>query len=146
MSVANHVYAMRQCLPSPKQWAAALLAAGFEVVLDSEFVWWEFEGFLPATYLGQEAGFELYVESVDANQLSKRERKHIQGRDTVVTLITHSDMHEYLSSMLAAAVLCALSDGVLAEGGEPPFIPAQDAIDWARACEPEIVKLMQAEG
>ena len=118
MSVANHVYAMRQCLPSPKQWAAALLAAGFE----------------------------LYVESVDANQLSKRERKHIQGRDTVVTLITHSDMHEYLSSMLAAAVLCALSDGVLAEGGEPPFIPAQDAIDWARACEPEIVKLMQAEG
>ncbi|UOO88846.1 hypothetical protein LVJ82_15520 [Vitreoscilla massiliensis] len=146
MSVANNVYAMRQSLPTPKQWAAALLEAGFEVVLDSEFVWWEFEGFLPATYQGQEAGFELYVESVDANQLNKRERKHLQGRDTVVTLITHSDMREYVSSMLAAAVLCALSDGLLAEGGETPFIAAPDAIDWARDCEPEIVKLMQADG
>ena len=51
-----------------------------------------------------------------------------------------------MTSMLAAAVLCALSDGLLAEGGETPFIAAADAIDWARDCEPEIVKLMQADG
>ena len=142
MAVENNVFVRRQDLPTPKQWAQALLAAGFEVQLDSDFVWWDFEGFLPATYQGREAGFELYIEDVNTLQLSKRERKQLQGRDTVVTLTTHTDMREYLSSMLAAAVLCALSNGLLAEGGEPPFILASDAIDWARECEPEIAKLL----
>lgn len=142
MSVENNVFMHASKLPTPGAWAQAIKAAHFELEIDPEFSWDEFEGFLPAKYKGRDAGFELYKEDFDLAELSDSERADLGDRPLLVTLITHSDMREYISSMIAAAVLCAIADGKLAEGGEPPFIAADAAIEWARGSIPEVERLM----
>lgn len=142
MSVENNVFIRPSSLPTPADWAAAIRAAGFELDIDTDFTWDDFEGFLPAKYKGQDAGFELYKEDFDLSELSDEEQAELEDRSLLVTLVTHADMREYLSSMLASAVLCAMADGRLAEGGEPPFIKSADAIAWARDCEPDVEKLI----
>lgn len=141
MSVENNVFLRPGRLPAPAEWAAAIRDAGFELEIDSDFQWDEFEGFLPATYKGEPAGFELYVEDFDVSQLSDEEQAALGDRSLLVTLVTHSDMRQYMSSMVAAAVLCSIVDGQLAEGGEPPFIGARESVRWARECEPGVEKL-----
>ncbi|MDQ8023410.1 MAG: hypothetical protein REI94_16350 [Moraxellaceae bacterium] len=143
MSVENNVFIRPQALPTPADWASAIRAAGFELDIDTDFSWDDFEGFLPAKYKGQDAGFELYKEDFDLSELSDEEQAELEDRSLLITLVTHADMREYMSSMLAAAVLCAQADGRLAEGGEPPFIKAGDVIQWARECEPEVEKLIE---
>ena len=138
MSVENNVFLRPDALPTPEAWAQAIQAAGFELSIDTDFKWGEFDGFLPAKYKGGEAGFELYKEDFDLSELSEEEQAELGDRSLLVTLVTHSDMREYMSSMIAAAVLCAMADGRLADGGEPPFIQSADAIQWARTCEPDV--------
>ncbi|MDR6890760.1 MULTISPECIES: hypothetical protein [Variovorax] len=133
-------------LPTPEAWAEAIKAVGFELDIDPEFSWNEFEGFLPAKYKGRDAGFELYKEDFDLSELTDSERADPGDRPLLVTLITHSDMREYMSSMIAAAVLCVIADGKLAEGGEPPFIAAEANIEWARSSIPAVEKLMAHDG
>ena len=113
MSVENNVFLRPDALPAPAQWARAI----------------------------REAGFELYTQAFDLSELSLHEREELQDRSLLVTLVTHADMREYMSSMIASAVLCAIADGRLAEGGEPPFIRAADALGWARGCEPGVADL-----
>ncbi|GHE25579.1 hypothetical protein ACFOED_05065 [Vulcaniibacterium thermophilum] len=144
MSVENNIFVRPGSLPAPADWAAAIREAGFELEIDSDFRWDEFEGFLPATYKGEPAGFELYVEDFDLSELSDDEQAALEDRTLLVTLVTHADMRQYMSSMIASAVLCSMADGQLAEGGEPPFIPAAGAIEWARKCEPGVEKLFDA--
>ncbi|WP_431112991.1 hypothetical protein [Variovorax paradoxus] len=142
MSVENNVFMHASKLPTPEAWAEAIKAAGFELDIDSEFSWDDFEGFLPAKYKGRDAGFELAKEDFYLAELTNDERVEVGDRPVLVSLITHSDMREYISSMIAAAVLCAIADGKLAEGREPPFIGAEAAIEWARGSMPEVEKLM----
>lgn len=142
MSVENNVFVRPDSLPTPEKWAAAIREAGFDLEIDSDFQWAEVEGFLPATYKGEPAGFELYVEDFDLSDLSKEEQEALGDRSLLATLVTHSDMRQYMSSMIASAVLCSIADGQLAEGGEPPFIPAGKAVQWAKDCEPGVEKLL----
>lgn len=141
MSVENNVFLRPDALPAPARWARAIREAGFELQIDADFDWADVEGFLPARYKGEDAGFELYTQAFDLSGLSPREREELQDRSLLVTLVTHADMREYMSSMIASAVLCAIADGRLAEGGEPPFIRAADALGWARDCEPGVADL-----
>ena len=143
MSVENNVFMRPESLPTPERWAQAITDAGFDLSIDTDFQWDEFEGFLPAKYKGQEAGFELYKEDFNLSELSKQEQDELGDRSLLITLVTHADMREYMSSMLASAVLCAISDGRLAEAGEPPFIKAGDAVQWARECEPDVERLLK---
>jgi len=146
MSVENNIFMVRDKLPSPQEWIDAIKSNGFEMEMDTNFDVVEHEGFLPCKYQGMDAGFEYWTEEVDIDEfledemLTQEEAKHLGNRYFMVTLTTHSDFREYMTSMIAAAVLCELSDGMLAEGGEPPFISADKALTWAKDCEPEIQK------
>ena len=140
MSVENNVFLFSSNIPSPSMWRDAILKAGFEMEMDTDFDMKIFEGFLPCKYQGVDAGFEYYLETLDTEGLSDDELQEINGRDCLITLVTHSDFREYMTSMIAAAVLCSISDGLLAEGGEPPFISSLTAIEWAKECEPSIQK------
>ena len=122
MSVENNIFVKRENMPSPDAWARAIAAHGFSMTMDTDFDIDEFDGFLPCTYQGEEAGFEYYAEESDIKELlsegllTEEEAQQLQGREFLVTLETHADMREYMTSMIAAAVLCELADGMLAEG------------------------------
>ena len=146
MSVENNVFMVRENMPSPQQWLEAIKSQGFEMDMDTDFDVVEHEGFLPCKYKGQDAGFEYYAEDVDIKELledgllSDDEARQLGTRVFLVSLITHSDFREYMTSMIASGVLCSISDGMFAEGGEPPFITAAESIKWVKDCVPEIEK------
>lgn len=146
MSVENNIFIQKQNLPTPKQWIDAIQQQGFKMEMDTDFDNIEHEGYLPCKYQGQDAGFEYWTEEININELlddellSPEEAEQLGERNFMVTLTTHSDFREYMTSMIASAVLCSISDGMIAEGGEPPFISAQEAVKWAKDNEPEIQK------
>lgn len=142
MSVENSVFLRRERLPTLSQWCDAIHRAGFEMEMDVDPDIQTLEGFLPCTYKGAPAGFEFYTEELDTGGLSADELEQIGDRLFLVTLVTHADFGQYMTSMIASAVLCSISDGLLAEGGEPPFISATEAVIWAQRCEPEIARMM----
>ena len=115
-------------MPSPSEWAEALVDAGFLAELDAEFEVDEFAGFLPCRYGGADAGFEYSsgpIEFVDELELPS-------DFDFSVTFTTHSSMRELASSVVSADVLCSLSGGILVDPQGDVAVAADGAIAWAR--------------
>lgn len=48
-----------------------------------------------------------------------------------MTLTTHGDFMELTAAVIAASVLCSITDGLLLDGGIPPFISAASALQFA---------------
>lgn len=135
MSITMAVFLDGERMPTPADWARSIRAHGFALDMDPDFDPATFTGFLPCSHSGQHCGFEFFREPADHAQLDADVAARLEGRDTIVSLITHSNLRELLASDIAAGVLAALADGVLwdTEGGE--FIAAVDAIQWAKRAE-----------
>ncbi len=138
MSVENVVILNKQKMVSPAEWAAAIKEKEFDMDLDIDFDVFEMEGFLPCKYQNEDAGFEYFFDELDTEELDDNEKSVIADRQHAVVLVTHSDYREYMTSMIAAGVLCELTDGLMLEGGDMPFILADEAVKWVKDCEPEI--------
>src|SRR5687767_5524169 len=111
MSVELTVYMPRVRMPEPREWALAIVDAGFLAELDPDFDVDDFSGFLPCRYDGDDAGFEYAsgsIETIDELELP-------DDFDFSVTFATHSSMRELASSVVAAAVLCRVSGGILVD-------------------------------
>jgi len=128
MSVELTVYMARTAMPSPPDWAQAIVDAGFPAELDVEFDVDTFSGFLPCRYDGGEAGFEYLsgpIEFVDDLELPSE-------FDFSVTFVTHSSMRELASSVVSAATLCSMTAGILVDPQADVAVSASEAIAWAR--------------
>jgi hypothetical protein len=128
MSVELTVYLTRSAMPSTRDWAQAIVDAGFPAELDAEFDVDSFSGFLPCRYGHADAGFEYFsgpIEFVDELELP-------EDFDFSVTFATHSSLREFASSAVSAAVLCSLSQGILVDPQADVAVSASDAILWAR--------------
>jgi hypothetical protein len=138
MSVVMSLFLNRSRMPTPKDWAEAIRSNGFEMEMDSDFDAGSFTGFLPCKYGGQDAGFEYLRESVNRSELPDHASAQVGERDIVLSFVTHSDLRELASSLIASAVLCAISDGVLWDTESDEFIPASHALEWARSGEASV--------
>jgi hypothetical protein len=56
----------------------------------------------------------------------------------IVSFVTHADMRGLMTSVLAAGVLCSLTDGVLWDTEADELTPAVRALAWARETEAAI--------
>jgi hypothetical protein len=136
MSVVIQVFLAGERMPTPEQWAETLRTHGFDMDLDTDFDVRDFSGFLPCKYKGHDAGFEYYFEPAGpAIESDERLKAAIGDRDSVVSFVTHLDFRELMTSVIASAVLCAISDGVLFDD---QFVVANAAIAWARDSERSI--------
>lgn len=129
------VYLQRARMPTPARWASAIVEAGFETAaLDPDFDVDEHSGFLPCTLDGIASGFEYEsgpVESIDGLELP-------DTFDFSVTFTTHSDLRELACSVIAAAVLGSITDGVLVDPQADERIESDEAIAWASEMLAEI--------
>jgi hypothetical protein len=128
VSVDFTVYMARTGMPSPVEWAEAIVDAGFPAELDAELDVDTFSGFLPCRYGGADAGFEYSsgpIEFVDELELPS-------DFDFSVTFTTHSNMRELASSVASAAVLCSLCGGILVDPQGDLAVSASEAVAWAR--------------
>lgn len=131
MSVDLIVYAKRIAVPSPSDWQRAIQAAAFPVELDTDIDLDTFSGFLPCKFRDSQSGFEYF-----SSLLSKEDQQEVgapEGSDFQVTLVTHSDMKEFATSMLAAAALCNASKGLLVDPQSGEQFDAEAVLQWARS-------------
>jgi hypothetical protein len=134
MSTELTVYLQRDAMPDPSDWALAIVERGFPAELDPEFDVDSFSGYLSCRFRGSGAGFEYSsgpIEFIDDVELP-------EDFDFSVTFCTDSDPEEFASSVVCAAVLCSLSDGVLVDPQADLVVSAADAISWARDMMTEV--------
>lgn len=141
LSVESNVFVERDKMPDANQIQRALKASDFDLVIDTEFDVFGMVGFVPCTYQGEECGFEYSFEDTDLDELvddgylDQEERATLCSMASLVTLSTRSGFRDGLSATLVCAVVCALAEGMWADGGEPPFISATEAIAVAKKIE-----------
>lgn len=138
MSVEMTVFLRSEKLPTLERWSQALREAGFELVLDPSGDPRTQTGFWPATYQGKPAGFEYYRDDLEDVEIDADIAKEIGDRDTSVSFVTHSDVRELASSVIAAYVLCAISDGVFFDTEGNAFHTAAEALEQARGFAQDI--------
>jgi len=133
-------------MPAPEEWRSAIVQHGFGLEMETGFDPDLYEGFISCKYHDQETGFEFYSEESDLEELlaeeaiTGEERERIGDRDYLVTLVSDPESRSYVAAGIAAAVLCELSDGLLAPGGETPFFGPEEAIGWAKKSEPMLLE------
>ncbi|MCA9307606.1 MAG: hypothetical protein KDA16_13835 [Phycisphaerales bacterium] len=116
MSMEQSVVMQRTRMPTTAQISDKCRALGFDLTLDEADLI-EHTGFLPCTLGGAQTGFEWYAQGLgdgaasDAN-IDPAIRKHLEGRDTVVTWRTGSIEAETQAAMICAAAMIELTDGV----------------------------------
>jgi hypothetical protein len=140
MSVTMSVFVEEARVPTAIKWADAVRASGFDMDLDCDFDVHSFGEFLPCTYAGEDGGFEYFWEATSELELEDEVAKKVGCRDVVISLITEADMRGLMTSTIAGAVLCVLTDGVLWDTEANELIPAADVLRWARDMETRIKK------
>ena len=129
MSVDLIVYLRRSAMLTPSAWQQAILNAGFPVELNADFDPDTASGFRPCQFRGAVSGFEYM-----ASQLSPSDAAEVgapPGSDFSVTLVTHSDLKEFVCSAVAAGALAQASGGLLVDPQSGESFPAAEAMAWA---------------
>ncbi len=140
MSVSIVVFLHSAKLPTPSDWAEAIRTQGFDMQLDSDFDPRTKSGFLPCQYASTVAGFEYYFGEAADTEPGDAAMQRIGDRDAAVSLVTHSEMRGLVTSVIAASVLCSLSDGLLWDTEADELVPASGALGWAREMEAQLVR------
>jgi hypothetical protein len=128
VSVDLIVYLRRAAMPTPSQWQQAIRDARFQVDLDTDFDVDTFSGFLPCKFRGADSGFEYFSEMVAEEDRVETELP--PGTDFAVTLVTHSDLSEFATSLLAAGALCHASGGVLVDPQSGEGCASEQVLAW----------------
>lgn len=138
MSVENVVIVNKDKMVSLDNWREAIYDCGFELDIADDFDLIEKEGLIQCRYKGESSSFEYYFDELDQSDLDGDEKKVISERQHAVVFVTFSEYKDYISSMIAACVLCKVTDGLFLDGGEMPFILADEAVKWAKDCEMDL--------
>ncbi len=130
MSVDLIVYVKRSAMPTTQRWAEAIREAGFPLELGSDFDLDTATGFRPCKLRGVLSGFEYY-----SGRLSEQDCQDLgapSGCDFSAMLSTGSDLRECATSLIAASVLCQISNGMLYDPQAGDQHSATAVMTWAR--------------
>jgi hypothetical protein len=134
MSVTSRVLLDPARMPLPVEWARAIRAHGFAMDLEVDFDPKTMSGFLPCTHGGHPSGFEYSFRADAELEAEVRLAAGVQ-RTLEISFVTHSDMRELVSSMIASAVLASMSDGIVWSDESSEVFSGSDAIEIARETE-----------
>jgi len=139
MSEAVCVFLSPARMVTAEAWAGAIKSNGFNMSMHSDFDVHSTSGFLPCTHQGKSAGFEYRYEILKDTDIE------IHGlgdpsRPARIMLTTGSSHRQLASSLVAAGVLCAMTDAVLVDPDSEKLISSADALAWARQREAGCMK------
>ncbi len=129
MSVDLIVYLPRASMPTPERWAKAIRDAGFPVEMETAFDADTSSGFRPGRFAGVPSGFEYY-----SSLLTEQEQSELgvpPSYDFSVNLLTHADLREFATALIASSILCQLSDGLLVDPQAGERYSASEVLAWA---------------
>lgn len=119
-------------LPPPQAWQDSIRDNSFAVDIDCDFDPVTFEGFIPARYKGNLAGFEYHYDRESDEQCC-------------VSLMWTGGAHEAVSGLIAAACLCHSTAGQLIDTQAGVTIDAGSVVVWARQHETEFQQMLANE-
>jgi hypothetical protein len=119
-------------LPNVESWQAELGRLSAPVELDRTVDPASHTGFWPIHIDGTASGFEFLTGSV-SDCLGDLAPNQIDGRDLVAQFTTHSDMSELRGSMLAAAGLASLTNGLIVDGETGELTTIEELLDQERS-------------
>ena len=142
MSVDLNVFLSCSQMPTPVRWAQAIADAGFDVQLGSDFDVDGFTGYLPCKNSGVDSGFEYFSGELSAADREELELGLPDSSDFSVTFCTRSDVREFMTSLIAAGVLCSISAGTLLDPQSGVSLQGDTVLDWVRseiaACQDDL--------
>ncbi|MCX6898147.1 MAG: hypothetical protein NT105_05535 [Verrucomicrobia bacterium] len=133
MSFDLTVHFPTERMPSPQQWQAAIADRAFPLKIDTDLDIVTSNGSLPCEYQGKSGGFECYYSVLGADEL--RDIGIPESAPCEIMFSTHSPREEFLSAVIAAAVLAEMTGGVLMDPQEGRTYEGAGAIAWARELE-----------
>ena len=86
-----------------------------------------------------EKTLQKYPAYISQKELQQKIIDAKQDRDTVIDLVTHASLADLAASVIAAAVLCKETDGIIYDDAEDIIVKAPNAIEWAKKIERDIV-------
>jgi hypothetical protein len=101
---AQTAYLKHDDVPARKALQAAIDALGFKVRLDEAYEPFETSGYLPCTFDGEDAGFDMRFQDVAA-ELPPALKAGIGGRDTAIGFRWTGDPREELAALSVCAAL-----------------------------------------
>jgi len=112
VSVDLFVFLQQDALPTVQQWQNQLDSIALDLVLDRSITVADHSGYLPATLEGSQSGFEFYTGAVP--DLFEAELPAEASKcDLVANFVTHSDLVELKSAMIAAVALASAANGFI---------------------------------
>ncbi|WP_395741422.1 hypothetical protein [Prosthecobacter sp.] len=132
MSFDLSVHLPKERLPTPAKWQAAISAKGFPLKLAADFDLTTLHGWLPCEYQGKPGGFECHHSIRSQEELQEMEIP--ESFPCEILFSTRARVkEEFLSEMIAAAVLAEMTGGVLVEPQSDGRFEGKKAVEWARA-------------
>jgi hypothetical protein len=129
MARALTAYLKRDEVPSRKALQGALDPLGFKLVLDDDYVPLKSRGYVPCTLDGEDAGFDLRFQDVEAEAQSKLA---LAGESVAMAFRWGGDPREELAALVVVAALARCFGAVVAEPGAGKAFSADALLEKAR--------------
>lgn len=134
MSVVLVVFLPSETLPSVDQWQHQIDELGVDLKLSDAVETMDHSGYLPAVLGGRPSGFEFYFGSI-TDSLDGAPPVQVGDCKSSAELVTHSDIRELKSAMIAAAALASLSNGFIFDDQTDSVVSIEHVLTEALAIE-----------
>lgn len=132
MARSQTAYLLRNDVPAREALQKAIDGLKFKLTLDDSYVPFQTSGYLPCTLDGEDAGFDIRFQAVDASPLSFALQSRIGQRDVAIAFRWSGDVREEASAAIVCAALAASSGALVHDPDGDAIYGAEQLIDKAR--------------
>ncbi len=127
------VFLDRKDAPSRKDLQQAIDGLKFKLALDDSYAPFKISGYLPCTLEGEDAGFDMRFQEVEAD-LSRFPalQAEIGARDAAIVFKWSGDIREFASAMIVGAALARNFGAIVHDPDADSLQSAEDLIEKAR--------------
>jgi len=125
-------------VPSRQSLQQAIDGLKFKLVLDDGYAPFKSSGYLPCTWDGEDAGFDLKFQEVDKATQSEKVQAVLGDRDVAIALRWGGDPREMVSALVVSAALAKNFDALVHDPDHDQLYSADDLVGKARAAASEL--------
>ncbi len=138
MARAQTAFLARRDVPSRQSLQQAIDGLKFKLVLDDGYAPFKSSGYLPCTWDGEDAGFDLKFQEVDKATQSEKVQAVLGDRDVAIALRWGGDPREMVSALVVSAALAKNFDALVHDPDRDQLYSADDLVGKARAAASEL--------
>lgn len=123
----------RKDAPARQALQQAIDGLRFKLTLDDAYAPFKTAGYLPCTLDGEDAGFDIRFQEVDAQAQSAALRPLLGGKDAAIAFRWSGDVRELASAMIVCAALAKSFGAIVHDPDGDVVYDAEQLVKKARA-------------